>query len=1020
MNRRCLLSCVLQALALLLGTQSLYAACVGSSPPYRTDSDADGQPDACDACPMSAGELADASNDPGCYLGLPWIPAAYRAPRNANGTWWRAGECVPAMALPTNDTMSPRGLIVVGAAAADAPAVLALAARGAAWPSGIAAKCLVSINYDEPTASVRVLGLRAPALATLVATWPTTAAQSVIASPRGLGVITDFPIETVHVRGFDRQLDASTLQRLAFGEGTVYAPDLLAKGDSGCSLETVSVADDPYWDPTQSPPPSAPRTICLGAAGPNPNAIPIDWRVVPPSLDAALLAERRQLRYLTSSAAAGTGARMLADAIEGVPLGFRADGPALTARFGSGPFPVECDLQNGAALFWTGPANDTWLLVPEAIGALQQTLHFQPDATSGTQVTTSYTPLDNAEVARHGTGYLFFQRFALNQPALADISPLALRGVESQWPGWPAAAATSETNALYGARWTANSGREDCFSAASDASRVDQQWAYPMSVPATGNLAMNWCPSTLVEWRAANREAASQDGATQACAGAKTITNSLNSVGTFLQIAARCVGKAPPNLIGCSPFACLGAEAEGCQIPSECNGPMVTLSDFGSEEQLDCIATNFMQTLATLPATAHWKDVGNDLDLVPMVASIRTNGLPLSLESFMTTNDLFVGGVHQGLDWNWDIEDEGTIDPFYRSIAERDGKFEGIENELEFLIPMGRWNIGWRDPKSPDLPHYQTHGADSLKSFLTGALTDRGLASLGELWPTTPPFRQLFGLERDPGNQTERSYPVLECPIGGCSSKISANWRSHFGRGMFTPIDAAVLNPLLPTAYMASDPHWPIDDDTGPIADPGALIPIGLEDWGLTPHRLGFLGRPILDCGHDPGRLEIHPPHLLTMDLAHATFEGATGVTIAAFGWANVTIRGRIEFDLWPPPRPSARANLVAAGWDQPLQEQIAGQAGPEDWGWVLDYAAAPSHDDTKPPPELVCNLAPPEIPNHVHCVYTDPSAIAPDATTATWTQNVWQGPYPNPRMTPSFVTSRFDMRVFLGWKDGA
>jgi len=237
---------------------------------------------------------------------------------------------------------------------------------------------------------------------------------------------------------------------------------------------------------------------------------------------------------------------------------------------------------------------------------------------------------------------------------------------------------------------------------------------------------------------------------------------------------------------------------------------------------------------------------------------------------------------------------------------------------------------------------------------------------------------------------------------------------------MFTALGAAAFAPA-PTAYMAADVGWPsLKPTPADASGPTGLIPLGVENWQRAPHRLGFLGRPILDCGHGANRLEIHPPHVLTMDLAEITVGRARGMAVGAFGWANITMGNVLEFDLWPPARPSARAKLVVRDLRE-VQASAAGAEGPVDWGWVIDVAEGMRWRSGASAPTMECVAAPAKSPNHVHCVYRDPAAgpPPPDVDVDVLMASRSEGQrYANPRMTPTFATSRFDLRIFLGWEE--
>jgi hypothetical protein len=256
---------------------------------------------------------------------------------------------------------------------------------------------------------------------------------------------------------------------------------------------------------------------------------------------------------------------------------------------------------------------------------------------------------------------------------------------------------------------------------------------------------------------------------------------------------------------------------------------------------------------------------------------------------------------------------------------------------------------------------------------------------VGQLWPADQ--CNVHGIDRDPvGKNDNPSWPT-------CTS----SWPYHFGRGIFSP----------PSPQAVAVPA-PLSGGPGPAI----LNSLGLYLGGNVPHRLGFLGQPIVDCGHEPRRVEIHPPQVMTMDLSPLSFTDAesgpiSGQVVAAFGWVNVTVDGTIEFDLWPPARSKASAKFVAKGYANPMSALASGN--PQDksfaWGYTIDNTG-PQHGSV--PPTLACAPAPGHFPNHVHCVYTDPAGGP--------RQGIPTDLYGNERMTPHFATSRFDARFFLGW----
>src|SRR5260370_18947148 len=124
-------------------------------------------------------------------------------------------------------------------------------------------------------------------------------------------------------------------------------------------------------------------------------------------------------------------------------------------------------------------------------------------------------------------------------------------------------------------------------------------------------------------------------------------------------------------------------------------------------------------------------------------------------------------------------------------------------------------------------------------------------------------------------------------------------------------------------------------------------------------------GRWIVDCGHDSFKTEFHPLFsFATMKtvisetnprtgLEEILFEGkqATRVAIWINGWYPGGDKNAIEFDIFPPPRPSPDAELIVV---KPLDFGPGG------------YTSAP--DVT-----LEHSLEPPTAASHVHLRFTSP-----------------------------------------------
>jgi hypothetical protein len=115
-----------------------------------------------------------------------------------------------------------------------------------------------------------------------------------------------------------------------------------------------------------------------------------------------------------------------------------------------------------------------------------------------------------------------------------------------------------------------------------------------------------------------------------------------------------------------------------------------------------------------------------------------------------------------------------------------------------------------------------------------------------------------------------------------------------------------------------------------------------------------------------------------------------------------------MEFDLWPPPRPSADDQLFVLGMDNIKEASDALTAAPEPpvYGGVVDSSGPQNTLGFKA--TVTCKLEPKVIPNHVHCSYDDENAGLHSGL---------DFQHDNPRMLPAFATSRFDLRLFLGWQ---
>jgi hypothetical protein len=398
----------------------------------------------------------------------------------------------------------------------------------------------------------------------------------------------------------------------------------------------------------------------------------------------------------------------------------------------------------------------------------------------------------------------------------------------------------------------------------------------------------------------------------------------------------------------------------------------------------------------------HWVDRRTpNHRLVPMYSMVRTQPAPVtSMSSWETTThgllangDAVTNRAHQGSDWNWTIEkgEVDVLDPGYKRIAVRAGNlFQGIENEMEFQIPLGAWNNNMHSPKD-----WFRHDHNDYGWLLQAIKNSDSLQALGEFWPTQD--CGLFGIDDD----DESKKDVLSFPSTSCGGqKFDDTWRNHYGRGIFFPLVSGRGD-----ANMSTLRGFRGVPDVFTIA----TVPLVVEDWTTRniPHRLGFLGDPIVDCGHEEHRVEIHPPHVITYETecdgpANGTCKG---LTVVAFGWANTVSPDSMEFDVWPPPRPSASSDFVAKG------DRTRLAAPSTDFGYVIDAAApkAGPRATSADQPTLRCWAAPVAHPNHLHCTYKDPAAGKGSVSQDDLTHD-------NPRMLPNWATSRFEARLYVGW----
>jgi hypothetical protein len=86
-----------------------------------------------------------------------------------------------------------------------------------------------------------------------------------------------------------------------------------------------------------------------------------------------------------------------------------------------------------------------------------------------------------------------------------------------------------------------------------------------------------------------------------------------------------------------------------------------------------------------------------------------------------------------------------------------------------------------------------------------------------------------------------------------------------------------------------------------------------------------------------------------------------------------------------------------------------------DEYGFVIDDSGPWGGQGAS----LSCIAAPIDFPNHVHCAYFDPAAgggIDPASEDHRYGEGTAEA-HRNPRMTSYYATSRFDLRVFIGWR---
>jgi hypothetical protein len=904
--------------------------------------------------------------------------------------------------------------------------VLDEAVAGRPYPktAGPAPNCLLSIDYGRGDSGV--VAIEGATLATFYANWGADATPSLAGySPKdGLGLIRSDGISAVATRS----TKDPKFEYLEFTRGVLYAPQIVAHSNlTSVTAGGVSAAIDPTrfkvpastytTQPAVVPTPGGAASPSIGTLFP-----PTPWRVLPSGLHRALLADQDALKaaILPNGTPAGlsTGIEVppllrIDDRYYAIPVdplpGFLQAPPRVHSVYGT-----------DGAEFWTPLAyqgresdRDRWVVIPSAIAKLAQHrsylgLDARPSEPASYRQTVALQPL------------LLVQRFRVRD---AFETPGPMRSIETQWPRAFAPAAVSESSVSFGTRWTTNAGRADCWyhptdviNAANIASRP-----YPFASGAIDDqAALDWCPARLYDWWRSHPSANTTENSRDDACGASNVA--LDDLASYVTKAAE-----KPQTIGCigassiETFICeqgvIVSLLLGAPAPELATCAIAALSPEDRDKSVKCIAEGFQRYYRTkLPNDIHWVDLDSPVQLMPMVGFL--NGFD-GLRSSIANGDAYWNHAHQASDWNWTVETPKAVDPDYESLVDRwhwdhdaagrwvehFGQDGPVEHELEFLVAEGRWQeAGHADDE-----------INTRENRWSDFIGDANMDWLGEVFPND--YCPAFGIDRadKPDKVTNPTYPSQTC---GGKNYEAAYWRTHFGRGMFFPFLSGLdTDPATPQDQMSKTAGWPTaSTDAAP-----ATLPLGVEDWGARPHRLGFLGRPIIDCGHPNARwhIELHPPHLLTMDLAHASdpSTGAKGVVLAAFGWVNIAIPGRLEFDLWPPPRSSAQDELVVLGATTLLAEPAGGPGFPPEYGYVIDNTG-PQHGATSP--TLTCIPAPKQFPNRLHCVYTDPAGGPRPPTVddpMMGSGSLEHDETRNTRMEPFYATSRFDLRVFLGWK---
>lgn len=949
---------------------------------YKLDADQDGLVDAVDPCPMVSEGTGTASLQAGarCYVDADnlyaapaFFPPGFKdSDKGAPPAW---NKCEPVVSYRIREGEHD-GVVILGTRTATTNASYVqlmnnVKAGKRSWPENLEADCLFSIDYKTGN----YLFVDNSTLATFYAR--SKAKNSLNFPQEGLGLLLASSDVPAH-EGYPAQYSvwgnsAGDFKRLPFSRGVLYGKNLtpLSLGTSTIYLDCTipggfSVGKN--LDNTQFSPflGSAP-TSCTVKTATNPLGPPSnDWKFVPTKVDQALLKDALER-------AKATGSTKLT--VEGYPSVREMNNDILVVE-------PKAYLLYPQGILYRGPGG-TYVVPGEVRRQYQNFMH-------GNNGKTKVMPPQNA--AEYGIS-------ADKKSLFVSQDFKALLSQANRWQqvetiseiGAKRKVLVASSNRQGGGipvRWTTNAAPVDCW--AHGPQDADLMNPYAAKAAVGTEVATDWCPSALHDWSAKQPVNNSYASAAQSCKAFKDTSdklrnNKITEIAKSLGISNTACGAYEallegPIELGTTAFAdtvCCGASIFTLGQACDCKYKS-TKEEFeeAANETLACLIPEVLKRLSTqLPLSEQWVDISTpDHRYVPFVGYQRWPGKSPSMETLMTKYDSMANHAHQGTDWNWKAFEPKAVDPGYRVMGRHpdapanEPKY-AIEHELEFQVPMGKWT-----ENGHLLTDYNLHGKTPYHWVSSGELEQ-----LGALTPDM--FCDLFGIDRN--NYSKPNNPSIPS-CGGHSE-----WVPHFGRGIFFPL--LDENPKL----MEGNPKLPIS------------VPNKFET-----SRMGFLGHPIVDCGHEDYHLELHPPHLITTD-------GRTSVSLSpklrigremiTFGWVNISLPGHLEFDLWPDlARPSPTAKLVALGIDTELAQPASGQTSSPEFGFVID-ASGPQNQGSKP--TLTCSSLPAALPNHVHCVYDDPSG-GPRAPSKT------DEHYGNERMQPFFATSRFEARFFVGWEE--